>query len=67
MKTEVVHGRTPQGQLLYDLAFVNLTDKYLARKHRFPVRTIREFREIPAMRQLRATIAKDRAQKAGAD
>jgi len=50
----VVYGRTRLGQLLYDLAFTNLDEEYLARKHRKPVakiRALRTGREIKALRQ----------------
>jgi len=40
----VTYGKTPIGQLLYDLAFTNLSSKYIARKHRKPVADIRVLR-----------------------
>lgn len=43
-KTEIAYGRTPLGQLVYDLGFTKLGDRYLARKHRMKVQTIRECR-----------------------
>jgi hypothetical protein len=43
-KTEIAYGRTPTGQLVYDLGFARLTDKWLARKHRIPVNQIRAIR-----------------------
>jgi hypothetical protein len=39
-----VYGRTPLGQLLYDLAFASLSPKYLARKHRLPIAQVRTLR-----------------------
>lgn len=51
--SEVVYGKTPLGQLLYDLAFTNLSAKYIARKHKKPVAEIRELRTAPAVRKLR--------------
>jgi hypothetical protein len=33
----VLYGRTKSGQLLYDLAFTDLDEAYLARKHHKPV------------------------------
>ena len=41
---EIVYGRTPRGQLLYDLLMTELTPAYLARKHHLPVSKIREMR-----------------------
>jgi hypothetical protein len=49
-----VYGRTQFGQLLYDLAFTNLEENYLARKHGKPVakiRALRATREIKGLRQ----------------
>lgn len=43
--SEVVYGRTREGQLLYDLAFAKLTDKWLARKWQKPIAEIRSLRE----------------------
>ena len=40
----IVFGRTPLGQLLYDLGFTQLSERYLARKHRLPVAKIRTLR-----------------------
>ena len=37
--------RTPLGQLVYDLGFTRLGDRYLARKHHLPIEKIREYRE----------------------
>jgi len=51
--TEIVYGRTPEGQLLYDLAFTNLPAKYLARKHRTPAARIRFLRSQPEIKKLR--------------
>jgi hypothetical protein len=50
---QILYGRTPQGQLLYDLAFTNLSVKYLARKHRFHASEIRQMREVSAVKKLR--------------
>ena len=44
MKTEITYGRTPLGQLVYDLGFTKLGDKYLARKHGMKIETVRECR-----------------------
>jgi hypothetical protein len=42
---EVAYGRTPLGQLLYDLAFTKLSERYLARKYRRPIAEIRKLRD----------------------
>jgi len=50
----ITYGRTKLGQLLYDLAFTNLEESYLARKHGKPVakiRALRATREIKGLRQ----------------
>lgn len=47
----VAYGKTPLGQLLYDLGFTKLSDRYLARKHHMPIAEIRSCREA-AMRGL---------------
>lgn len=54
------YGKTPLGQLLYDLAYTNLSNSYLARKHRQPVASIRRMRASKAIQDLRAQIAQDR-------
>lgn len=41
---EIRYGRTPIGQLLYDLAFAKLSDRWIARKHRMPVAEVRKCR-----------------------
>ncbi len=43
-KTEITYGRTPLGQLIYDLLFVKLSDKYLAAKHKMPIAEVRKAR-----------------------
>lgn len=45
MKGEVLFGRTPLGQLIYDIGFAKLSDRYLARKHHLPIAKIRSYRE----------------------
>jgi hypothetical protein len=56
-----VYGKTPQGQFLYDIAFANLTDKYLARKHGLPVAEIRKMRSLTEIRKLARQVRKDRS------
>jgi hypothetical protein len=46
---EVTYGRTPLGQLLYDLAFSKLSERYLARKYRLPIAEIRKLRNAARM------------------
>lgn len=50
---EITYGRTSEGQILYDLAFTNLSAKYLARKHRWPIADIRRLRETASIKKLR--------------
>lgn len=57
---DAVFGRTPGGQLLYDLAFVDLTDKHLARKHSMPVARIRSLRAQREVVNLRRINKRDR-------
>jgi len=40
-----MYGRTPLGQLVYDLGFTRLSDRYLAAKHHMPIASIRRMRE----------------------
>jgi hypothetical protein len=42
--TEILYKRTPLGQLIYDLGFTRLNERYLARKHRMPVAEVRRLR-----------------------
>ena len=44
--SDPLYGRTPLGQLLYDLGFTRLTEKWLARKHKMPVAEVRRLRKI---------------------
>lgn len=41
---DVLYGRSPLGQLLYDLAFTDLTPKYLALKHGITAPEVSELR-----------------------
>ncbi len=61
--TEIRYGKTPQGQLIYDLAFVQLSDKWIARKHRIPIAEVRSLREIPAVRRLAKQCKKEGLRK----
>lgn len=40
----VAYGRTPLGQLIHDLGFTRLSDRYLARKHRLGIGRVRDYR-----------------------
>ena len=42
----VAYGKTQKGQLVYDLGFTKLSERYLARKHKMPVTNIRDLRAI---------------------
>jgi hypothetical protein len=57
---EITYGKTPVGQLLYDLAFVDRNDKYLARKHQVPIAEIRNLRKSPILDKLRGQVRRDR-------
>ena len=50
--SEVSYGRTPQGQLLYDLAFAQLTPKHIARKHGIPIESVRRMLTSAAVKKL---------------
>ena len=41
---EVLYGRTEIGQLFYDLAFTDLSEPWLARKHKMPRAEINRLR-----------------------
>ena len=41
---EILYGRTPQGQMLYDFGFAHLTEKWLARKYRMPIARVRDLK-----------------------
>ena len=46
---QIAYGRTLLGQLLYDLCYVNLADKWLARKHHLAIAEIRTLRELASI------------------
>lgn len=46
-------GKTKIGQMLYDLAFVDLTDRWIARKHGYSIAEVRELRNLPQVVKLR--------------
>lgn len=60
---EVAYGKTPLGQLLYDLAFTDLADSYLARKHHIPIQSIRNMRAGQGVRDLRRQTRHRRSRK----
>lgn len=43
-KSETTYGRTEAGQLFYDLAFTDLSEPWLARKHKIPQGEINRLR-----------------------
>lgn len=47
------YGKTALGQIIYDLAFTNLSAKHIARKHRKPIAEVRELRAAAAIKKLR--------------
>jgi hypothetical protein len=59
MGEEVTYGKTAVGQLLYDLAFVKRTDKWLARKHQISIAEIRNLRKSPILDKLRRQVIRD--------
>jgi len=63
LKSAAVFQKAKSGQILYDLAFVDLTDKWLARKHHIPVAEVRKLRKLPAIVRLRKQSTKLSAQR----
>lgn len=61
--SEIAYGRTPLGQLLYDLVFTDLADKYLAQKHKIPIQSIRNMRDGEGVKDLRRQIKRDRKRR----
>lgn len=57
--TEDRYVKTPVGQLLYDLAFADRTDKWLAQKHQIPIAEIRNLRKSPVLVNLRRQVKQD--------
>lgn len=60
---EVVYGRTPEGQLFYDLAFTDLSEPWLARKHKMPRTEVNRLRLLAR----EALIGKRKLSKAARD
>lgn len=60
MPKTIYYGRTPIGQLLWDLAFTELDRSYIARKHSIPVAMIDRMRESPEVVKLRKKVKADR-------
>lgn len=56
---ETLYGKTKEGQLLYDLAFTDLGERYLAQKHGLSIVTIRTMRASKAIQKLRAKVKAD--------
>lgn len=63
MEEHVVFTSTPEGQFLYDIAFVDLTDTWIARKHKLPISEVRKLRKLPEVRKLRHKVKKDRGER----
>ncbi len=61
----VVFEKTPRGQLIYDLCFEKLTDKWLARKHKVPLEVIRTYRTLKEIVSLTERVKKDRGVRHG--
>jgi hypothetical protein len=64
VRLEVAFGKTPLGQLLYDLAFTTLNLRYLARKHRMPIAQVRILRAT-ALNALKPPRRKRRRRREG--
>ena len=45
-RMDITYGKTPLGQLLYDLGFTKLEPRYLAQKHHLPIAEIRRMRRV---------------------
>lgn len=55
MSDTIAYGRTALGQIVYDLGFTELSDRYLARKHKMPIAKLRELRaKVRAAREAEA-------------
>jgi hypothetical protein len=63
MPQVVAYGKTPLGQLLFDLAYTDLSERYLARKHDKPVAEIRRLRALPDVQYLRDQSIRDKQRK----
>jgi hypothetical protein len=55
-----MYTKTPVGQFLHDIAFRDLTDRWIARKHQVPIVEVRNIRKSPVIQKLRRSIARDR-------
>ena len=42
--SEVAYGKTLIGKIIYDLAFVTLSDKWISKKYSFPIAHVRQLR-----------------------
>ena len=51
--------RRTYGELVYDLAFVDLTDECLSLRHDVPVKTIRKLRLLPELQKIRKQLLND--------
>jgi hypothetical protein len=63
---KITYGRTPTGQLIYDLLFAKLKDASIARKHRLPIQTVRDYR-VAAERGFKQGKQQARQRKAKGD
>lgn len=55
----IAYGKTAVGQLLYDLAFKDLTDGWIARKHEITIAEVRNLRKSPIMEKLRRQVRRE--------
>lgn len=42
---ELMYERTPEGQMLYDFGFSDLTEKWLAQKYKMPISKVKELKK----------------------
>lgn len=63
-KGDALYGRTPNGQLFYDLAFTDLSEPWLTRKHKMPQSEINRLR-LMARETLIGTRKLSKAAKCG--
>jgi hypothetical protein len=61
--SEIAYTRTPAGQFLFDIAFRDLSDKWIARKHQVPIAEVRNVRKSPVIQKLRRSVEKDRGRR----
>lgn len=56
---EIAYGKTAVGQLLYDLSFRDLTDKWIARKNQITIGEVRNLRKSPILKKMRGQVNRE--------